>query len=220
MLKILKAFIGKIKYQNVEIFKPTTEQIEKKRVDSKLKQGYSYLIKEKKPKKSFDLFTSILKGKCYECEYDESFPCESIGCERCTLPCPCKTCNRTRAQGLCITTSYTDEIREKYLLQITPILWLSGQKNRHTISPADLGVLANIISQFLKKSGNPVILLDGLEYLITTNGFSLTLRFLHDLWEMIALNKGILIMPLSEDTLEKKEVALLERYSEEINMIR
>lgn len=83
-----------------------------------------------------------------------------------------------------------------------------------------MGVLANIISQFLKKSGNPVILLDGLEYLITTNGFSLTLRFLHDLWEMIALNKGILIMPLSEDTLEKKEVALLERYSEEINMIR
>jgi len=219
MLKTLKAFIRKIKYQKAYIIEPTTEQIEK-RVDYKLKRGYSYLIKEKKPKKSFDLFTSILRGKCYECEYDESFPCESIGCERCTLSCPCMTCNRSRAQGLCITTSYINEIREKYLLQITPILWLSGQKDRHTISPAQLEVLANTISQFLKKSKNSVILLDGLEYLITTNGFSLTLRFLHDLWKMIALNKCILIMPLSVDTLEKKELALIERYSEEINMIR
>jgi len=219
MSEILKAFIRKIKHRKAEIPEPVTEKIENE-VYYELKQGNSYLIKEKKPERSFDLFVSILRGKCYECEYDESFSCESIGCEKCTLPCPCKTCNRSRSQGLCITTSYIDEIREKYLLQITPILWLSRQENRHTISPADLEILANTISQFLKKSKSPVILLDGVEYLITTNGFNLTLKFLHDLWEMIELNKGILFMPLGVETLEKKELALIERYSEEINMIK
>ena len=67
---------------------PATEPLNS-HVSRNLTKGSSYLVKEHKAQFSFELFVSLVKGRCNDCEYLDSFPCESIGCERCELPCTC-----------------------------------------------------------------------------------------------------------------------------------
>ena len=63
------------------------------------------------------------------------------------------------------------------------------------------------------------MLLDGLEYLVTTNGFDLTMKFLHDLRESVTLNRSRLIVPVSPATLDTRKLALLERHMEPIEIV-
>ena len=182
-----------------------------------MKRGFSYLIKEKDAKNSFEIFKSLVKGRCPDCSYPEAFPCESIGCEECTLPCTCKGCKNIRAQGLCFSLRPNEDIRQNYLLQTTPIFWISNH-GQDSVSPSGLEVMANMIVQFLKKSRNPVVLLDGFEYLVLTNGFIPVFRLLRDVQEWIAIYRAIFLLPINPIAIEKKEMALVERCMEVISL--
>ena len=188
---------------------PATEPLNS-HVSRNLTKGSSYLVKEPKAEFSFELFVSLVKGRCNDCEYLDSFPCESIGCERCELPCTCKVCKHSRAQGLCFTMHSPQDIRLRYALQTTPIFWISNH-GPQSINPIALEVIADITTKFLKQSKNPVILLDGIEHLIFENGSAPVLRLLRDIQEWIILQRAILILPVDPAGIEKKELALMER---------
>lgn len=194
---------------------PATEPLNS-RIGRDLAKGSSYLIKEPKAEFSFDLFESLVKGRCSNCEYSDSFPCESIGCERCKISCSCKGCKHFRAQGLCFTMYSPQEIRLKYALQTTPIFWVSKHGSQ-SINPIDLEVIADITTKFLKQSKNPVVLLDGIEHLIFENGTAPVLRLLRDIEEWVILQKAILILPVNPVAIEQKELALIERNMEELD---
>jgi len=176
----------------------------------RLKRGKSYLVDQPKPDASFEIFTSIIKGTCAECVQTEAFPCESIGCEECTLSCPCNHCMHARAQGLCFTMDSPEEIRQRYLLQTTPIFWISKHGN-DSINPANLEIMMGMINDFFRRSKNPIVLLEGLEYLNITNGFIPVLKFLRDIQEWVILQKAIFILPVCPAALDEKELALIER---------
>ena len=194
---------------------PATEPLNS-RIGRDLAKGSSYLIKESKAEFSFDLFQSLVKGRCSNCESLDSFPCESIGCERCKISCSCKGCKHFRAQGLCFTMYSPQEIRLKYALQTTPIFWISKHGSQ-SINPIDLEVIADISTKFLKQSKNPVVLLDGIEHLIFENGTAPVLRLLRDIEEWVILQKAILILPVNPVAIEQKELALIERNMEELD---
>jgi len=188
---------------------PATEPLNH-HVSYGLKRGSCYLLKEPKAEFSFAIFVSLVKGRCQDCDHQEAFPCESIGCKRCALPCTCKGCNHARAQGLCFTMHSPLEIRLRYALQTTPIFWISNH-GPESISPIDLELIADVINKFLKQSKNPVVLLDGIEHLIFENGSAPVLRFLRDVGEWMILQNAILILPINPVALEEKELALMER---------
>jgi len=176
----------------------------------KIKRGESYIIKEPKPERSFEIFVNMVKSICSECPQRGAFPCESIGCMECTFSCPCKSCKDTRAQGLCFTMDHPENLRQRYLLQTTPIFWIS-KYGEGSINPANPGIIANMIHEFIRTSKNPVVLLEGIEFLCIMNGFIPVLKFLHDIRDIILLNKAILILPLNPAALDEKELALIER---------
>jgi hypothetical protein len=186
---------------------PVTEKITNL-FSFKLRRGESYIIKEPKPERGFEIFVNMVKSICNECPQKGAFPCESIGCLECTFSCPCKHCENMRAQGLCFTLD--PGLRQRYLLQTTPIFWLSKYGDG-SINPANLGIIANMINEFIKTSKNPVVLLDGIEFLSIMNGFIPVLKFLHDIRDRIILNKAILILPFNPVAFEEKELALIER---------
>jgi hypothetical protein len=204
---MIKNLLAKLKIAHAVV--PTTEPLNS-HVCRDLTKGSSYLIKEQKAEVGFELFVSLVKGRCNDCEYLDSFPCESIGCERCKLPCTCKVCNHSRAQGLCFTMHSPQDIRLRYALQTTPIFWISNHGPQN-ISPMNLEVIADIVIKFLKQSKNPVILLDGIEHLIFENGSAPVLRLLRDIQEWIIIERAILIVPVNPDAVNKKELALMER---------
>jgi len=113
--------------------------------------------------------------------------------------------------GLCITRQHLDAVREKYSLVKTPILWLSKTSGENNLSPTDLGMLRHTVIEYIEKSGDSILLLDGLEYLITNNDFSTLLKYLDDINEKAMLSSSRLLIPVDPRILEEKELALLER---------
>jgi hypothetical protein len=177
---------------------------------------YVYLVEEPKPDFAFKMFSDSLKGRCFDCENDESFPCESIECGSCGLPCPCKQCKkyRSRPQGIIVTRQFPKDVRSKYFIQTTPILWLSTVAGKDNMDPSKLSLLTDYLVNFMEKSQNAVILIDGIEYLATSSDFSRTLRAI-DRWTETAMASSTrLILSIDQRSFDAKEVAILERNRE------
>jgi len=122
--------------------------------------------------------------------------------------------------GLCITRTHPKRIQKLFQLEKTPVVWLSKtDEGENSISGSNLGALLHTINQFIEKSGKSIVILDGLEYLITINGFDRTILYLYDLIESIIVNESILILPVHIQALDKKELSILERATETTNEI-
>jgi predicted hydrocarbon binding protein len=114
-------------------------------------------------------------------------------------------------QGLCITRDFPAKVRKKYGLEKTPIIWLSTSETENTVPPQNLSALFYHIENFLKKSDHGIILLSGLEYLITHNSYQSVLKFIQLLNEQIAIRDSILVVPISPLTMDEKDLKLFER---------
>ena len=114
--------------------------------------------------------------------------------------------------GLCITRIYPDLAREKFGLDGGRILWLADAPADGVLRPTAIVNLSKAIEGFLEEHPDGgVVLLDGLEYLILRNGYDATLMFVEHLSEFVVRGRGILLLPLSPETLDRKEVARVER---------
>jgi len=95
--------------------------------------------------------------------------------------------------GLCMTRTPPHEVRRKYGLESTPIRWLADSENREAINPADLAGMAITITRFIQKAERPITMIDGLDYLVSSNGFRPTMSFLERINKMNAQRSGIFI---------------------------
>ncbi|OGS41808.1 MAG: hypothetical protein A3K67_03185 [Euryarchaeota archaeon RBG_16_62_10] len=114
-------------------------------------------------------------------------------------------------KGYCITRNYPAKIKSKFDLKDTPVIWLSNVGRENTIRPKDLEKLSISLEQFLSQAGGGIVLLDGLEYLITNNNFITVLRLIQSLRDQVAINQSILLMAVNRSTLESHQLNLLER---------
>ena len=196
---------------------PTTERlVSSTKSNYRLFLRYVYLVEEQKPEFSFKLFADILKGRCWDCQNDDSFPCESLDCTQCKLPCPCRECKKykSRPQGLVVTRQFPNEVRAKNYLQTTPIVWLSTVAGKDNMDPAKLNLLTDFLTNFMEKSYNGVVLIDGLEYLVTTNDFQRVIRAVDRWTESAMTSNSRLIIAIDPKSFDQKELALLERNKE------
>src|SRR3989475_13019573 len=107
---------------------------------------------------------------------------------------------------------YPERVRRERGLAEVRLIWLSTTPGEDFNNPAAIGTLAKVIQKFIEDSnGEGVVLLDGLEYLIINNGFLQTLMFVEHVNEFVMQRRAIILLPVSPDTLEEKELALLER---------
>jgi hypothetical protein len=114
-------------------------------------------------------------------------------------------------KGYCVTRNYPAKIKSKFDLKDTPVIWLSNVGRENTIRPKDLEKLSLSLEQFLSQAGGGIVLLDGLEYLITNNNFITVLRLIQSLRDQVAINQSILLMAVNRSTLESHQLNLLER---------
>ena len=115
--------------------------------------------------------------------------------------------------GLCITRCYPDTIREKYNFENTPLVWLSRKtaENDTTIQPTGLPHINLLIRRFLDDVDESVILLEGLEYLITQNNFNMVLKLIQTLNDEIMTCNCRLVIPVDFDAIEERNLAMLKR---------
>jgi len=155
-----------------------------------LTRGKSYIVEESPPNISFDAFVNII-----------STP-EAGGC--------------ARSVGLAVSRQHPDFIRQKYGLEQTPIYWLATRTGQEVIAPTNLSILTHTLVGFIDENPCAVILLDGIEYLVSNNDFTKVMRVIDQVNDHIAQSKSILIIPIDPRAFDLKELALLERNMEKI----
>ncbi len=114
-------------------------------------------------------------------------------------------------RGLLITRLHPDRLREDYGLVKVPMIWLATQPGPDRIDPTSLTILQHTIVDFLQKGPPSVILLDGLEYLMSENQSDKVLRIIYTLLDTVTISNSQLLVPLDPEVLEIKDLAKLER---------
>jgi PAS domain S-box-containing protein len=115
--------------------------------------------------------------------------------------------------GLCISRSFPDKIRDEYGLKKTPIVWLTTNRLEqfHCISPSGIAELSSVIVAFLERTKNGVIMLEGLEYLISQNSYKTILNLFQLLNDKIMMSDSRLLISMDPLTLDEKETHLLQK---------
>ncbi len=116
-------------------------------------------------------------------------------------------------QGLCITRSLPDRVRSRWGLEKTPIVWLTSNRVEgiHCIQPSGIAELSSTILSFIEKTDRGVVLIDGLEYLVSQNSFRTILHLVQLLNDKIMLSSASLILALDPVTLEERDLHVLQR---------
>ncbi len=150
--------------------------------------GESYIVDEEKPTRSYDIFKQAI--------------------------------NRGRA-GLCITRTHPESISFYGSSENVRFIWLTSVNYRlgkvSSLQPTDLSLITNEINSFIREGLKGIVLLDGVELLITNNGFDSTAKALTSIKDNIRVNKGILIISINLKTLKEEEKNFLIR---EFNLIQ
>ena len=106
-------------------------------------------------------------------------------------------------------------MRESYnwTKETVPIIWLTRNNLNfeHCIDPTNLSRLSMEIINFINGSENGIILLEGLEYLISQNSYQIILHFIQLINDKIMLSNSTIIVPLDPLILNERELHLLER---------
>ena len=114
--------------------------------------------------------------------------------------------------GLVITRRHPHRVKRERGFSDSRVIWLSRTVGPDNHDPTDLDSLAKLISRFIDENRSVVvILLDGLDYLIVNNGPYETLLFVERLNEFMMHRKAIVLMPVSPDTLNQRELAQVAR---------
>jgi hypothetical protein len=116
-------------------------------------------------------------------------------------------------KGLIITREYPDHIREEYGFKDIPIIWLTTNKTKSetVIGPMELAKVSAAVVSFLGGGENILVLIDGIEYLISQNDYRTVINLVQFLRDKIVTRKGILMISLDPHTLDKKELRLIEK---------
>lgn len=115
--------------------------------------------------------------------------------------------------GMAISRTNPKILGKKYGLKETESIWLTGKEihgDIRSVLPI-LEFMMSIIEEFMDEHQEGIVILDGLEYLLTNNKFNSVLRFLRQLVDNVSQTEIILLVSLSPDALDQTEVTLLEK---------
>ncbi|MEM3852380.1 MAG: DUF835 domain-containing protein [Methanomassiliicoccales archaeon] len=91
------------------------------------------------------------------------------------------------------------------------IIWLTTLVGRRCVNPTHLSSIMASVSRFMETTSDGFLLVDGIEYLITNNGFEQVLKFINRLQDMIASGRIRVVLTLDPRTVDEQSVALIER---------
>ncbi len=114
--------------------------------------------------------------------------------------------------SLCVTREYPEKLKDRYELKNVPFLWLSmDQEKPYARDPTNLALLYSDIKTFISENKSCMVLLSGLEYLISQNDFQKVLKLLQHVNDKIAVSDSVMLVPVSPLTLPESQLKLLEK---------
>lgn len=114
--------------------------------------------------------------------------------------------------ALCVTREYPEKVKDRYDLRNVPFLWLSMDQERgYSRDPSNLALLYSDIKTFISENNGCVVLISGIEYLVSQNGFQRVLKLLQHLNDKIAVTDSTMLVTVSPLTLAEQDLKMLEK---------
>ncbi|MGQ9586832.1 MAG: DUF835 domain-containing protein [Thermoplasmata archaeon] len=117
------------------------------------------------------------------------------------------------AKGMLVVREHPNRLKQMHEFDAAKILWLTRRVGEDHIDPTELSLLSLHISKFVESTPKSVVLLEGLEYLITQNDFETVLRFVNHLHDFVLAHDCAVVIIVDPRVLATRELALLERSS-------
>lgn len=121
-------------------------------------------------------------------------------------------------RGMALTRVNPKRVREQYDVGDSAVLWLTDREgDPESQVPPVLERIIYKIEDFLNTPGKSILLIDGLDYLVSNNNFDSVLRFLRRLIDEVSESEAILITSITPETLDEQGLKILEREMEIIS---
>jgi len=115
-------------------------------------------------------------------------------------------------KGLYITRSNPKQVRTEYDLGDSSVYWLTRVKTGDdTYAISGIHELSILISNFIDENKNGVVLLDGIEYLVSNTDFPMVLRLIQQMRDKVSTSESKMLIPVNPEALDSKQLTLLER---------
>ncbi|MHC1708924.1 MAG: DUF835 domain-containing protein [Methanomassiliicoccales archaeon] len=114
--------------------------------------------------------------------------------------------------GMVLAREYPEKVQKLYGINEGALLWLSYERGkRYAREPTDIPMIYSEIKNFFEANSRAVVLLSGLEYLISQNNFLKVLKLLQLLNDNVSMTGAMLIVPVVPEALNPQDVKMLER---------
>jgi hypothetical protein len=114
--------------------------------------------------------------------------------------------------GMVLAREYPEKVQKEYGIGEGALLWLSYERGkRYAREPTDIPMIYSEIKNFLEANSRAVVLLSGLEYLISQNTFLKVLKLLQLLNDRVTMTGSLLIIPVVPEALNPQDIKMLER---------
>lgn len=160
-----------------------------------------YLLEDDRSHSAFALFSELVTLPLTP---DAAIPRKEEGSATATL-------EYLIPRGLIVTRTFPEAIRKDHDIHVTPIIWLTESPGERRIAPTSVAVLTDTMTRFMEANPNSIVLLEGVEYLVTFNDFKRVLKALDSLNETTWVTRTRLIVSLDPKAFDPKDLALLER---------
>ena len=118
---------------------------------------------------------------------------------------------RHGAIGMLVAREHPNRLKQMHQFEAAKILWLTRRVGMDHIDPTELSLLSLEVSKFIESTTKSVVLLEGLEYVITQNDFESVLRFVNHMHDFVLAHDSAVIIVIDPRVLSTRELALLER---------
>lgn len=110
--------------------------------------------------------------------------------------------------GLCLSRYNPRTLEERYSVPVDTVIWLTqkSEPGYRSVDPSNFPRLSGLISDFLESASYPIVLLEGMGYLITQSNYETVLRFVQSLRDEIALKDAIMLVHIDPLSLDMKEL--------------
>ena len=115
--------------------------------------------------------------------------------------------------GLCISRSYPQKVISQHHVKRGQFIWMTTNTVGfdRCVNPTNISALHMAIGDFLKRPSRGVVTMDGLEYLVSNNGFEPILRLLHSINDKVTVSRHVLMVNIDEHTVDPREMRILEK---------
>ncbi len=120
-------------------------------------------------------------------------------------------------RGMIVSRVHPSKLKRKVdLPEGTKFVWLSKTSSDMSVAPGNLQALGMEINAFIKEEENSVVVLDGMEYLLSNNDFSSMLHLFESVNDKVVLNQGRFLVSMNPSCLDSKQLSMLEEEMDDV----